>query len=938
MRIRWLQHTLAVIVMISTFAAGIFQPTAEVQAQQPPQPPIPGQVSVSPEGDKISIYVSDLDGGDERRVVSVDMALNHPLFGDFVSLSPDGHQVLYVTADNSALFNAEFWAAQVDGSGVKRIALFPEGLWSAAPVWSPDGTRIAYCMKRPDSAPGEGLQLWVMDSDGSHQQLVAEDGALRPSLFDQVPQGVIRWSADGSQLEFVDRWSSPPYLYRVDLDTATITKAETSKEPELMRLLAIQNITGLPCAVPTYNQHNYSNLMRTCNRTISQAGCALTSAAMVLKYYGVRTDPPTLNSCLGNRACPLWWGPVASSCSERKVSGVAFKQGFSYTVIDQYLAAGKPVIVWVRTRTGGTHFVVVNGGSGRHPGGYTINDPADGSSNKTLAHYTNTGWYLAQINRYSGTPSCSGGGSGSDPDGGSISYGDTKGGAIRPAHDFDDFYFNAAAGDIVEIRQNKLSSSFDPYVVLYGPDGRYVAHNDDGGGNRNAFLRRTLSASGRYRIRAKGWGSTTGAYTLRLTKVASGGCGGDCEGDRRWISFGRTLNGTISPNNDLDTYYFRGTAGRIASIRMNRTSGGLDPYLELWSPNGVKIKTNDDGGGYPNSWLVKRLPSSGTYRIIARSYARASSGTYSIKLESLLGSGNLARGRRVRVSSVEFRGVEGWKATDGNLRTRWSSRFSDPQWIYVDLGRNRTFNQVRLKWETAYGRRFGIYYWTGRRWRNVYWTNYGRGGTNTINFSPRTARYVMMWGVQRGTPWGYSLWEFEVYDTSTATVPEVPPGDPGKPPDTTEDVAPLPPTEGDKEVMLSGDGEFGQEETPLSSPGDALTVTQQTTSTQSVVAFINSPSELDGLFTPEGYVRFEGVASSEVSTGTLEITDCHWRSDRNGDIGSQLLFTVPVTSLLPGEHMIYFKAQNEWDDWSEEVTTTLTVEWPHQVHLPLILK
>jgi hypothetical protein len=290
---------------------------------------------------------------------------------------------------------------------------------------------------------------------------------------------------------------------------------------------------------------------------------------------------------------------------------------------------------------------------------------------------------------------------------------------------------------------------------------------------------------------------------------------------------------------------------------------------------------------------------------------------------------------------VEFSGVEGWKATDGNLGTRWSSRFSDPQWIYVDLGQNRTFNQVTLRWETAYARRFGIYYQSASMcsscWAQVYWTNDGRGGTNTINFSPVTARYVLMYGVQRGTPWGYSLWEFEVYDTSATTVPDVPPDDPGKEPDTVEDVAPLPPTEEGKEVLYDGDGEYGQEETPLAG-GDAVTATEQTALTQTVIAFINSPGDLDHWFVPFGYVYFEGVASSQVGTDTVPITAYSWRSDRSGALGSQSLFTLPVTSLLPGPHTIYLKAQNELGTWSEEVTTTLTVEWPYRVHLPLVLR
>lgn len=525
-----------------------------------------------------------------------------------------------------------------------------------------------------------------------------------------------------------------------------------------------------------------------------------------------------------------------------------------------------------------------------------------------------------------------------DSDGGQISYGQTRTGTVNPAQDTDDYSFNGTAGEIVEIRMNKASgSSLDSYLELRGPNN-YLASDDDGGGSLNSFLRRTLPASGQYTIRTRGYGSSTGAYTISLTKSTS--CGGDCEGDPRWIAFGQTTNGTINPNSDRDTYYFSGTSGRVISIQLNKTSGALDPYLELWSPSGVKLKVNDDGGGSTNSLLVHTLPSNGTYRIIARSWNTSSSGTYSIKLESVTGSGgssNLARGKSVRVSSVEFSGVEGWKATDGSISTRWSSRFSDPQWIYVDLGQNRTFNQVVLKWESAYARRFGIYVWTGSRWQNVYWTSSGRGGTNTINFSPRTARYVLMEGFGRGTSWGYSLWEFEVYDTTSTVMPDVPPDDPEKV-DGADPVTPLSPVEGEKDVLLSGDGEYGQEETPLANPEEAQETSEQLGESQSVVAFINSPSELDAWFVPFGYLRFEGIASSQVGTATIPITAYNWRSDRSGEIGTQALFTVPVTSLLPGTHTISFKAQNELGTWSEEVTKTLTVTWPYQVYLPLSLK
>lgn len=920
-------------VLILALALAVMTEPLQPMMAQPPQPPIPiGEVAVAAEGETLAIYVTDFDGSNRRRIAQIDLAQAPLLLSDYIALSPDGKSVAYVTMDDPfSRANTVLWVARTDGSGTQAIAKFPEGFWLAAPVWSPDSQRIAFVKERSSPDPEQRLELWVMNRDGSNQTLILQGGILRPALFASSGRP-LSWSPEGRSLQLNDQTTVPPTLFSIDLTTGAISQKEAEKDPSIIAQAAT---TALPCSVPLWHQNDYGDIMRTCNISIASAGCALTSVAMVFKYYGVNTSPPALNQCLGNDACPIYWGTAASRCSEGKVAYVG-APGFSYTTVDQDLAAGRPVIVYL-ARGSYTHFVVVTGGSGQTPSGYTINDPYRYNPlRQTLAPYTNEGWSLVGLRRYSGTPYCN------DADGGDISYGQTRNGTISPAYDYDDYYFNASAGDIVEIRLNKSAgSSLDPFVILYDPNGNFVAQDDDSGGSLNAFLRRTLSVGGRYRIRAKAYGSSTGAYTLSLTKVTSPDCGGDCEGDPRWISFGQTLNGTINPNSDQDTYYFNGTSGRVVSIRMNKTSSGLDPYLELWSPSNTLLKSNDDGGGDYNSWLVHTLPSNGTYRIVARSYNGGSSGTYSIKLESVTGgsgSGNLARGKPVWVSSVEFSGVEGWKATDGDLGTRWASRYSDPQMIYVDLGQSRTFNQVVLRWETAYGKRFGIYYWTGSQWRNVYWTDNGRGGVNTINFSPVTARYVAMYGVERGTPWGYSLWEFEVYDTTTTTVPDVPPDDPGKVDNAS--VAPLPPAEGDKDVLFEGDGaEYGQEETPLAGT-DPVTVTEQVTTTQSVMAFIRTPDE-DGLYklyTPAGYIRFEGEANSQGPTGPLAITAYIWRSDRQGVIGSQALFTLSVTSLLPGLHTIYFKAQNELGTWSEEATTIVTVEWPYRVYLPLTIK
>jgi beta-glucanase (GH16 family) len=125
---------------------------------------------------------------------------------------------------------------------------------------------------------------------------------------------------------------------------------------------------------------------------------------------------------------------------------------------------------------------------------------------------------------------------------------------------------------------------------------------------------------------------------------------------------------------------------------------------------------------------------------------------------------NLAQGRPTTASSFENAGAfPASAATDGNTGTRWSSAFSDPQWLQVDLGATHTINRVNLNWEAAYARAFQIQTSTnGTTWTTIYSTTSGTGGNQNLTVSG-SGRYVRMSGTQRSTQYGYSLWEFGVY-------------------------------------------------------------------------------------------------------------------------------------------------------------------------------
>jgi hypothetical protein len=127
-------------------------------------------------------------------------------------------------------------------------------------------------------------------------------------------------------------------------------------------------------------------------------------------------------------------------------------------------------------------------------------------------------------------------------------------------------------------------------------------------------------------------------------------------------------------------------------------------------------------------------------------------------------SENLALNKTVTASSTETSDFPPNNAVDNSATTRWSSNFTDDQWIQIDLGNIYTISGVRLSWEDAFGESYKIQIsGDGNKWEDIYNTSNNDGGIDDISNLSGSGRYIRMYGMQRGTEWGYSLWEFDVY-------------------------------------------------------------------------------------------------------------------------------------------------------------------------------
>ncbi|MFF0597741.1 discoidin domain-containing protein [Streptomyces antibioticus] len=132
---------------------------------------------------------------------------------------------------------------------------------------------------------------------------------------------------------------------------------------------------------------------------------------------------------------------------------------------------------------------------------------------------------------------------------------------------------------------------------------------------------------------------------------------------------------------------------------------------------------------------------------------------------------NLSQGRTATASSTETAGTPAAAAVDGDQGTRWSSAATDNQWLQVDLGATASISQVVLDWEAAYASDYKIQVSAdGGSWTDLRTVTGGDGGNDTLTVSGQ-GRYVRMQGVHRATPWGYSLWEFQVFGTTGTTQP-----------------------------------------------------------------------------------------------------------------------------------------------------------------------
>jgi Tol biopolymer transport system component len=170
-----------------------------------------GSDAASSNGNR-NIWVMNSDGSGQTPLTKLTTIFNSNILENFNPVwSPDGSKIAFVSnrpADgiitNKTNFTPNIWVMNADGSNQTALTTLNAFLaGSSDPVWSPDGKKIAFASARAldgsDALNTHGTQnVWVMNADGSSPTPLTRLTATISSFVDANPV----WSPDGKKVVF----------------------------------------------------------------------------------------------------------------------------------------------------------------------------------------------------------------------------------------------------------------------------------------------------------------------------------------------------------------------------------------------------------------------------------------------------------------------------------------------------------------------------------------------------------------------------------------------------------------------------------------------------------------------------------------------------------------------------------------------------------------
>lgn len=192
------------------------------------------------------------------------------------------------------------------------------------------------------------------------------------------------------------------------------------------------------------------------------------------------------------------------------------------------------------------------------------------------------------------------------------------------------YTFEGHAGAVITIQMSRNEGDLDPFLLLTDERGAILAISDDQGSGMDALIAsKNIPADGNYFVIATRFGqehgSSTGAYSLLVERVGVGAT------STTSVRYGENVFGRITASEPRQFYFLRAQRGDVLHIWMQRTSGSLDPQLDLATPDGRILISNDDDpmaegtldAGINNYTVLE----TGVYLVVATRFGREAGDT-----------------------------------------------------------------------------------------------------------------------------------------------------------------------------------------------------------------------------------------------------------------------------------------------------------------------
>ena len=180
------------------------------------------------------------------------------------------------------------------------------------------------------------------------------------------------------------------------------------------------------------------------------------------------------------------------------------------------------------------------------------------------------------------------------------------------------YRFIGEEDDLITASAEQRGGQLDPVLTLADADMQPLRSDDDGGGGKNSRIERfRLPYSGVFHLIVSRFDDRPGTFRLGLRRVGTAFEGLDPTMPR--LVYGTTVQDAISDADPSSQYTFWGEAGDVVTIRMARTSGTLEPVLELLDDRGRRL-FRADGTGAVVGFERLVLPATGAYIVYARRY------------------------------------------------------------------------------------------------------------------------------------------------------------------------------------------------------------------------------------------------------------------------------------------------------------------------------